>query len=261
VGFVTLNAMTSLRLRILSFLALVLTPAAGLYGQNNNDVTNEWRITAFPHYPIKGKMSGFGYLGWVTNPDSNYKLYYFGVPGFIYTANPKVQAWVGLLDIYTNNDTLSNGKQDTLELRPFIGGKFFLPNKLRWNIYNFSRLEFRQTYHHDTHDWTNAERLRLRFGIEAPLTSREKAWTDKTFYGIANVEPLYRFDKSDIDPFRAQLGLGYVANDRIRAELLYYANWGRVAPSNDLAFTENIIRLNIKIGVKRALLSHVWNPE
>jgi len=58
----------------------------------------------------------------------------------------------------------------------------------------------------DTHDWTNVERLRLRFGIGAPLTSPERSWKLNTFYGIANFEPLYRFDKSDIDPFRAQVG-------------------------------------------------------
>lgn len=101
----------------------------------------------------------------------------------------------------------------------------------------------------------------MRFGIETPLTSHEKAWKINTFYGIANVEPMIRFDKDDLDPMRAQVGLGYLANPRVRVELLYYANWGRVAPSNDLEFTENIIRLNVKVGLKRALLSHVWNPD
>jgi len=246
--------------RVLIILLGMLSMAFPLLAQTNNDVTNEWRITAFPHYPIKGNLSGFGYLGWVKNPGAEYSLWYAGFPGVVYTAKPWFQAWGGLLDIYTNNYTNENGKQDTLELRPFIGPKLFLPNRWQWNIYNFTRLEFRQTYHHDTHEWTNVERLRSRFGIEAPLTSRERAWKINTFYGIANVEPLYRFDKDDVDPFRAQVGLGYVANPRVRVELLYYANWGRVAPSNDLAFTQNIIRLNVKVGVKRALLSHVWNP-
>jgi hypothetical protein len=246
--------------RRLLLLTCLLPSSACLWAQSPNDVTNEWRITAFPHYPIKGNLTGFGYFGWVKNPGAEYSLWYGGFPGIVHNTRPWFQIWSGLLYIYTDNYTGVTGKQDTLEMRPFIGEKIFLPNKLRWNIYNFSRLEFRQTYHHDTHEWTNAERLRLRFGIEAPLTSREKAWKVKTFYGIANVEPLYRFDKSDIDPFRAQVGLGYVANPRIRMELLYYANWGRPDPANGLAFTENIIRLNVKIGVKHALLSHVWNP-
>src|SRR5215471_6705752 len=248
----------SRRYPLLFFLCL-LSIALPLAAQNN-DVTNEWRITAFPHYPIKGNLSGFGYLGWVKNPGSEYSLWYAGFPGVVYNVKPWFQAWGGLLDIYTNNYTNENGKQDTLELRPFIGPKLFLPNKRKWNIYNFTRFEFRQTYHHDTHEWTNVERVRSRFGIEAPLTSLEKSWKVNTFYGIANVEPIYRFDKDDIDPMRAQVGLGYIADPRIRIELLYYANWGRVAPSNDLAFTQNIIRLNVKVGVKHAILSHVWNP-
>jgi hypothetical protein len=69
---------------------------------------------------------------------------------------------------------------------------------------------------------------------------------------------MFRFDKDDLDPMRAQVGLGYVANPRVRIELLYYANWGRVDPSNDLGFTQNISRLNFKVGVKRRLLSYFW---
>jgi hypothetical protein len=144
------------RYRMLAPLLCLLSMTAALKAQNSNGVTNEWRITAFPHYPITEKVSGFGYLGWVKNPGSAYSLWYLGTPGFIYMAKPRLQVWTGLLDIYTNNYTNENGKQDTLELRPFIGGKFFLPNKRKWNIYNFTRLEFRQTYHHDTHEWTTS---------------------------------------------------------------------------------------------------------
>jgi Protein of unknown function (DUF2490) len=234
--------------------------AGAVAAQSSNDITNEWRVTVFPHYPIRGNLSGFGYMGWVKNPDANYSLWYGGFPGFIYNFKPWFQGWGGLLLIYTNNYTDVTGKQDTLELRPFIGPKLFVPNKRKLNIYNFTRVEFRETYSHATHDWTNAERLRLRFAVEAPLTSLEKAWKVKTFYGIAYVEPMYRFDKDEFDPIRAQLGVGYVANPRIRVELLYYANWSRTGPSNDFAFTENIIRLNVKVGLKHSLLSHVWNP-
>ena len=237
-----------------------MSAAVPLQTQSSNDVTNEWRVNVFPHYPIKGKVSGFGDLSWVKNPDSDSTRYYLGLPGFLYTPKKWLQIWTGVRYIYTDNDPTSTNKQDTFEIRPFIGPKFFLPNKRRWNIYNYTRIEFRQTYSHSTHEWGNVERLRSLFGIEIPLTSTERAWKPKTFYGIANVEPFYRFDKNDIDPFRAQVGLGYITHDRIRAELLYSANWGRVSPSNDLAFTQNIIRLNIKVGLKHALLNDVWNP-
>jgi len=248
--------------RFLVALAFQFTLAVSLLAQSTSPPpwTNEYRVTLFPHYPIKGKLSGFGYLGWVKNPDSAYTNWYGGFPGAVYSAKPWIQAWGGLLCIYTNNYTTENGKQDTLELRPFIGWKAFLPNKKKWNIFNFTRWEFRQTYSHATHEWTNVERVRSRFGIEAPITDRENAWKVGTFYAIANTEPMYRFDKNDLDPFRVQIGAGYIANPRIRVELLYYANWGRVAPTNDLAFTENIFRLNIKLGVKHALLRQVLNP-
>jgi hypothetical protein len=243
-------------------LALVLG-ASPIHAQTADEpvkVTNEYRITIFPHYPIKGSLSGFGYIGWVKNPELDYQLYYASAPGVIYKVKPWLQSWNGVLLIYTNNDTAVTGKQDTVELRPFVGGKFFLPNKMKWNIYNFTRLEFRETYHHDTHAWTHTQRLRMRFGVEIPLTSREKAWTLGSLYAVANVEPLYRFDRDEIDPARVQFGLGWVMNERIRPELLYYLNWGRTDPGHKLRYNENIIRLNIKVGVNRALLGHVWNP-
>lgn len=250
-------------MKLLAFCITVLLCAAPVAAQSTEqptDVTNEYRLTVFPHYPIAGKLSGFGYLGWVKNPEADYTLWYGGFPGVIYNFGPWVQAWGALLSIYTDNYTSVNGKADSLELRPFIGGKLFLPNSMKWNIYNFTRLEFREVYHHDTHGWTHNQRLRARFGVEIPMTSRERAWGNHTFYFIGNVEPMYRFDTADIDPSRAQVGLGYVRNERIRAELLYYANWGRAAADAPLVFDKNIIRLNIKVGLSHALLGNVWNP-
>jgi hypothetical protein len=107
--------------RKLILLLSVLGLAVPLSAQSNNEVTNERRINAFPHYPIKGNLSGFGYAGWVKNPDNEYTLWYGGFPGVIYSAKTWLQVWGGFLNIYTNNYTDENGKQDTLELRPFIG--------------------------------------------------------------------------------------------------------------------------------------------
>lgn len=241
-----------------------LTVPSQLFAQttpaDETNVTNEYRLTIFPHYPITKSVSGFGYLGWVNNGEAGYKLYYLGVPGIIFTVKPWIQVWTALLGIYTDQDRSVSGKEDSLELRPFVGAKLFLPNSLKWNIYNFTRLEFREVYHHDIHEWTNTERLRMRFGVEIPLASRERAWQPKTFYVVANVEPMYRYDNDVIDPSRAQVGVAYIANTRIRAELLYYANWDRVSPDNDLTFTKNIIRLNVKVGLSHSLLSGIWNP-
>lgn len=77
---------------------------------------------------------------------------------------------------------------------------------------------------------------------------------------MANVEPMYRFDTDLVDPLRYQFGPGYVTKDRIGLEFLYYADFGRVTPTNNLQFTQNIFRLNIKIGLKQSLLGRILNP-
>jgi hypothetical protein len=82
----------------------------------------------------------------------------------------------------------------------------------------------------------------------------------KTFYAIANTEPMYRFDKNDLDPLRVQMGVGTNRKSPRSSRVALLRNWGRVAPTNNLAFTENIFRLNIKLGVKHSLLREVLNP-
>jgi len=105
-----------------------------------------------------------------------------------------------------------------------------------------------------SNEWTNVERLRSRFGVEIPLASLAQAWQPRTLYAVANVEPMYRYDRDDIDPARAQVGVGYIVNHRIRTEFLHYANWGRPNPDDGLRFTQNIWRLNVKVGLSHALL-------
>jgi hypothetical protein len=55
-------------------------------------------------------------------------------------------------------------------------------------------LEYRDIQDRDTGDWSGNFRLRTRFGAKFPLTSPERAWQPKKWYGMADVEPFYRFD-------------------------------------------------------------------
>lgn len=239
------------------FLVAALGGAANARAQEDEDIANEYRITLFPNYPLrKENLSGFGYLGYVKNPDKNYELYYLGFPGFLWTVKPKLlQVWAGVFGIYTNNED----KGDKLELRPFVGAKTFLPNNLSWNIYNFSRWEFRTTKDLETHDWSYTNRFRTRFGVEFPLTSRDHAWNKKTFYGLADVEPFYRFDRDQWDPVRLRAGLGYIFAHRCRAEFIYHAQFSR--PNGTLEYTDNIYRLNIKIGLSHSILPRALDSD
>ena len=240
---------------LLAFAMLGL--AAGPLRAQDDNIGNEYRLTFFPYHRITDELTGSGYLGYVWNPEKNYQTYYFGWPVASYSINRWVQLWGGLVALYTDNEDSA----DKLELRPFVGPKLFLPNEAKWNIYNFTRYEYRAIRDSDTHDWNEIHRLRSRFGVEIPLTSRERAWQAKTFYGLADVEPYYRFDRDQIDPLRLRAGLGYVLNDRVRLEFIYHAQYTHPDGDSGLEYTDNIYRLNIKVGLNRGIMDRLYNPD
>jgi len=232
--------------------SLLCTPAAR--AQNDDRIGNEYRLTLFPYHRITDQATGFGYLGYVNNPEKDYQTAYLGW-GMSYSFNSSVQLWGGLIGTYTDNETSA----DKLELRPFGGVKLFLPNEIKWNIYNFTRYEYRDIQDLDTHNWTGIHRLRSRFGVEFPLTSREKAWQPKTWYALADVEPIYRFDKERIDPLRVRGGIAYIVSNRVRVEFIYHAQFTRPAGSSGLEYTDNIFRLNVKIALNTGILQRMFD--
>jgi hypothetical protein len=241
-------------LRLLLCCSFGFLSCLAVFGQEN-PVTNEYRVTIFPFHPITENLTGFGYLGYVNNPQKDYSVYYLGYPGVTYKIRSWFQLWEGLIGIYTNN----HEKEDTLELRPFLGEKIFVPNNRKMNIFNFTRYEARNTYSHDTHDWTFKNRLRSRFGAEIPLTSLANAWKPKTFYGLFDVEPFWQLG-SGLNMFRFRAGIAYIPKNRIRVELIYHTQWGQSTGGDALVYNQNIFRLNIKVGLKHGLLDKVGNP-
>jgi hypothetical protein len=221
--------------------------------QPDEPIGNEYRLTVFPYYSINDKTAGFGYLGYVNNPEEEYQTFYLG-KGLNYFLTPSVQLWGGLISTYTENENSAN----QLELRPFAGAKLFVPNQIKWNIYNFTRYEYRAIQDQETHDWNNYSRIRSRFGVEFPLVSLKNAWQPKTWYALADVEPYYRFDKGIIDPFRVRGGIAYIVSDRVRVEFIYHAQFTRPAGSSGLEYTDNIFRLNIKIAMDKGVLQRVF---
>ena len=237
-------------------LAACLIGASSARAQTDEHIGNEYRVTLFPYHRINDQLTGFGYLGYVNNPDKEYQTGYLGY-GASYSFNKSVQLWGGLIGTYTDNQNSA----DKLELRPFIGPKFFLPNDWNWNIYNFTRYEYRSIQDRDTHDWTGIHRLRTRFGVEFPLASGEKAWQPKTWYALADAEPFYRFDRGTIDPFRVRGGIAYIVSSRVRVEFIYHAQFTRPAGSSGLEYTDNIFRRNIKIGLNKGIIGRLQNPD
>lgn len=207
------------------------------------DITNEYRATLVTSKPISDKVILFQYLGVVKAPDKGVGTLYYSPPGIIYRAKPWVEIWAGLFGLYNNNKNSAN----SWEMRPLTGVKFFVPNKKKINLYNFSRFEYR--FINQNHNTTSQPRFRNRTGIEFPL-SKKNPWTPKTFYALADVEPIWRLDDKYMSLLRIRGGLGYIVNKTWRAEFIYHSEFtgGKGQPKN---YTGNIWRLNIKLNLPR----------
>lgn len=206
------------------------------------DIDNEYRLTVFPSTKLSDYLTGFGYLGYVNNPEVEYQTGYLGGGGS-YVIRPWLHVWAGLIGMYTDDEN----KDDTLEIRPFVGPKFFLPNPWKWNIYNFTRYEWRELQNQTTDNWTETQRLRSRFGVEAPLTSIDDAWKPNSWYWLADIEPYYDFDQDTVTLLRYRGGIGRVLSAGNRVELIYHYQFKRGTEDDPLARGDNIIRLNFKI--------------
>ena len=240
--------------RALLWLCVVTGPALALRAQD--DVANEARQTiAFAH-PIKGALTGFGSLEFRENSDQGYKDVAVAWPGVNYLLQPRVQLTAGLFTLFTDNQKSA----DKLELRPSVGVKYFLQNKERWNIYNYTRYEYRDTENRTTGAWTAYSRVRSRFGVEFHLTSLAQAWKPNTWYGLADVEPIYRFDHDTIDPVYLRGGIGYILHNRARVEFIYWTEFTRTS-AGQLLRTNNIFQVDIKIGLSEGILERVRNPR
>lgn len=234
---------------------LVLLAVAGLLSAwpsepRAADVTNEYRLTAYPSYRLAEEWIGFGYVGIVAKPDADYSSYYLG-KGAFYVPTDWLQLWAGLIGVYTN---YTNQNSNTLEVRPFVGVKFIdMTEGWKWRYFNWTRYELRLIDTLDTDSWKTIQRVRSQFRIEAPLTGPEQAWTPKTWYAFAEVEPIWRSDTGQIDPLRTRLALGYIATQRVLVEFQYYAEFTQPSGSG-LAWTNNIWRLNFKVSTSASVL-------
>jgi hypothetical protein len=235
-----------------ALLLLIISPSLARGADDEND---EYQLNLNPHHAVTDHLDMFGNFGYFDSP-SDYSKYRFGWPGLIYGPIHWLQLWDGLDARYTDN----YDSADTLELRPFAGVKLFAPNDAKILLYNFTRYEYRAFQNQETHDWDEYSRIRSRFGVEVPLTTRAKAWEPKTFYALAGFEPFYRFDEDEWDPVHVRGGIGYVVNHQVRAEIIYTAQFTRESHDDPLEFTDNILELNIKIAFRGGVLGRFFNP-
>ncbi|MBK6427846.1 MAG: DUF2490 domain-containing protein [Blastocatellia bacterium] len=220
----------------------LLTSATAGFAQNGAPVKNEYRGTLVTSIPITRKLILFQYLGIVTNPAKHVITYYYSPPGVIYKPKPWIELWAGMFGLYNNNAA----KENSWELRPLAGVKFYVPNDRKLTIFSFTRYEYRSIHRSESGTKESIPRVRTRLGIEAPLVPKERAWTPKTPYVLADVEPIWRLDDGYMETLRLRAGIGYVFNPTWRAELIYHTQWTATKDAT-LSYTDNIWRLNFKL--------------
>ncbi len=223
---------------------------------SDGDVTDEYQFTVSPHHAVHGDLTGFGELGYYRNPTADYRTYTVQYPGVVYKAARWAQFTGSFRVLYTDYETGAN----KLELRPSVGAKLFLPNDIEWNIYNYTRIEYRDMENRNTEAWSHYTRTRSRFAMEIPLASRATAWKPNTWYALADVEPFYRFDRDTVDPLRFRAGIARILSDGVHVELTYDAQFARASDGSPLELSENIFNLNVKIGLQEGLLRRIQNP-
>jgi hypothetical protein len=218
--------------------------ADSVMAQSSDDITNEYRLTLVTSKPVTNKLILFGYLGVVKAPDKEVGTLYYSPPGIIYKPKPWVELWAGMFGLYNRYLNANN----SWEIRPLTGVKFFVPNKAKMNIFNFTRYEYR--FVNQNHYTQTIPRLRNRVGIEAPLAGKKESWTPKTLYALADAEPIWRLDDKYLQLVRVRAGLGYIINKTWRVEFLYHAEFSG-SKNGALKYTGNIWRLNFKLTLPR----------
>lgn len=218
-----------------------------------DDKTDEYRITVFPTHPIAGRKDWIaaGYLGYVSIPENETEIGYLG-GGAIWKPGQWGEVWALLLATRTESDTAT----DVDELRPVVGVKANLGKVGAASFYDFFRVEYRIQDRATGAD-TEHFRIRNRIGLERPFGDRPYA--PKSWYGLADVEAFYRFDRDLSDLARLRLGAGYVLRPRTRVEFIYHAQFERADADESFEWTDNIFRLNVKLAMQDGLLGRLFD--
>lgn len=92
------------------------------------------------------------------------------------------------------------------------------------SFYDLFRVEYRIQDRATGAD-TEHLRIRNRIGLERPFGDRPYA--PRSWYGLADIEALHRFDRDLSDLARPRLGAGYVLRPRTRVEFIDHAQFDR----------------------------------
>jgi len=135
---------------------------------------------------------------------------------------------------------------NSFEIRPWI------MTTARWNTegeylnlfkpYIAALFEYRQIFYDG--DTPNEQKMRFRTRLGGRITINNKTMSVRTFYVPFRVEMFFDLNGSATERFasksRIMLGLGYIFNNALRAEFVYYVNSSRNTYEDKFDATDNI---------------------
>jgi Protein of unknown function (DUF2490) len=233
--------------RIASACVVCLFATASPFAARANDKNDEYRVTISPSFPFFGQKDWIatGYLGYVEDGEKSFHMAQLEA-GAIWKVSQRNEWWFLLEKNWTDNES----SPDVNETRPVIGFKNYLPGSDRAKFYNLARAEYRYL---DRDGAADSQYLRLRDRIGA-VFAVGGAGAQSPWYGIADAELTYRFDKNISDQARLRVGVGWISNDRVRVEFIYHMQFTRDTADESFQWTDNIWRLNFKVAFKEGLL-------
>lgn len=229
----------------MTVLALALNARAGNVGDK------EFQYQIALSHKITDDITSLEYLGYNRGADKGFSTYYAGLPGVDY----KVSRWLHLRGVWYTRFTDNANKSDAFELRPSVGFKASVPTAERFHFYNLTRYEYREIQDRKDETWNGSSRIRSRFGVDLPLTARDREWKPHTWYATADVEPFYSVEEKFVSTVSARIGIVRILNENMQLEFYYAPQYTRSHSNSPLEDTSSIFQLTLKIGLQKGIIN------
>ncbi len=223
---------------------LILMPTT-IHAQTNEQVWGEYMLN-YPFANVFNLENAFTYSTLVGTP--KWRAYDYSA-----CLEWSVTNHVDLIGQTVVSYTNQTESYNTLEIRPILGTRIhFTPNK-RILTRLLIRMEQRNFKNLETEEWTNEFRPRIRGEAMFPI-NKKSYYEDKMWYGITDVEWLYKTDIEErfANRFRYRIGVGYRLSYSLRFEFIYLLQLSKNQLEEPFSTTDNIFRFRLKQYLRKA---------
>jgi len=146
--------------------------------------------------------------------------------------------------------TLQKENDNTFEIAPMVGGRFFFSQGKKVDARFVLRYQQRNFKDIETGDWSNSNRTRLRGEVFVCING-PNLFTDKLWYALADYEEFIVLDQQLEERFanrrRARIGVGYRLSYKHRVEVGYTLQSARDEINDEFTGADNVIQFKYKL--------------